>query len=98
MVAKSRPRRRPVVQARTLPPDKWPSWVMSFPEPWISPDPVKQAARMVRFRQWRRDRDAWLLKAGVTWMAVHNEHRRRPSAWHALHPEDVGPVFHRPKD
>jgi hypothetical protein len=93
MVAKSRPRRGPVVQAFTLPPAKWPDWVMSFPEPWISPDPVKQAARMVRFHLWRRDRDAWLLKAGVTWMAVYTEHRRRTIAWQALHPEDRGPTF-----
>jgi hypothetical protein len=54
--------------------------VLSFPEPWISADPVKQAARMVRFHQWRRDRDAWLLKAGMTWMAVYAEHRRRVMA------------------
>lgn len=97
MVAKSRPRRRPVVQARTLPPDRWPEWVMSFPEPWISPDPVKQAARMARFHKWRRDRDAWLAKSGVTWMQVHNEHRRRIAAWQADHPEDRGPTFGRAK-
>ena len=96
MVAKSRPRRRPVVQARALAPDKWPSWIMSFPEPWISPDALKQAARMARFRMWRRDRDVWLLKAGVTWMQVHNEHQRRTAAWQADHPEDRGPTFHRP--
>jgi hypothetical protein len=93
MVAKSRPRRRPVVQAGILTPDQWPDWVMSFPVPWVSPDVKRQAARMVRFHQWRRDRDAWLLKAGVTWMAVYTEHRRRTIAWQALHPEDRGPTF-----
>jgi hypothetical protein len=79
-----------VHKAATLTPADWPDWVMGFPEPWISPDPVKQAARMRRFHQWRRDRDAWLLKAGVTWMAVHNEHQRRTAAWQADHPEDRG--------
>jgi hypothetical protein len=83
------------VPSGALPPAKWPDWVLSFPEPWVSPDPLKQAARMVRFHQWRRDRDAWLLKAGVTWLAVHNEHRRRAAAWQADHPEDRGPTFHR---
>jgi hypothetical protein len=68
---------------------------MSFPEPWISPDPVKQAARMARFHLWRRERDAWLVKAGVSWMAVHREHQRRTAAWQADHPEDLGPTFHR---
>jgi hypothetical protein len=97
MVAKSRPRRRSVVQPFTLPPAKWPDWVMSFPEPWISPDPVKQQARMRRFHQWRRERDAWLAKSGVTWMAVYNEHRRRTAAWQADHPEDRGPTFGRAK-
>ena len=95
MVAKSHPRRRPVVQSLTLTPDQWPDWVLSFPEPWISPDPVKQAARMVRFHQWRRDRDAWLAKAGVTWLAVFNEYRRRGDAWQESHPEDRGPTFGR---
>ena len=47
--------RRTVFDAGPLEPAKWPDWVLSFPEPWISPDPVKQAARMVRFHQWRRD-------------------------------------------
>lgn len=56
--------RSTVHKAATLTPADWPDWVMSFPEPWISPDPVKQAARMRRFHLWRRDRDAWLLKAG----------------------------------
>jgi hypothetical protein len=74
-----------------LEPAQWPTWVLSFPEPWISPDPVKQAARVVRFHKWQRDRDAWLLNAGVTWMAVYNEHRRRAAVWQALHPEDSGP-------
>jgi hypothetical protein len=81
----------------TVPPDRWPDWVMSFPEPWVSPDPVKQAARMVRFHQWRRDRGVWLRKSGVTWMAVHREHERRTAAWQADHPADVGPVFGRAK-
>ena len=77
-----------VHKAAKLTPADWPSWIMSFPEPWISPDPVKQAARMVRFHKWRRDRDAWLAKSGVTWMAVHNEHRRRTAAWQADQPDD----------
>jgi hypothetical protein len=98
MVAKSHPRRRPVVQSRILPPAQWPDWVLSFPEPWISPDPVKQAARMARFHQWRRDRDAWLAKSGVTWLAVFNEYRRRVAVWQESHPEDRGPTFGRAKD
>jgi hypothetical protein len=85
--------RRTVFDAGPLEPAKWPDWVLSFPEPWISPDPVKQAARMVRFHQWRRDRDAWLAKAGVTWLAVFNEYRRRVAVWQAEHPEDRGPTF-----
>jgi hypothetical protein len=40
-----------------------------------------------------RDRDAWLAKSGVTWMAVYNEYRRRGEAWQADHPEDRGPTF-----
>jgi hypothetical protein len=98
MVAKSHPRRRPVAQSFTLTPDQWPDWVMSFPEPWISPDPVKQAARMVRFHQWRRDRDAWLAEVGVTWLAVDTERRRRAAVWQESHPEDRGPTFGRVKD
>ena len=94
MVAKSHPRRRaPSTGASALTPDQWPAWVMSFPEPWISPDPLKQAARMARFNEWRRDRDAWLAKSGVTWMAVYNEYRRRGAAWQETHPEDRGPTF-----
>jgi hypothetical protein len=72
----------------TLPPDQWPDWVLSFPEPWISRDPVKQAARMARFHLWRRERDARMAKSGVTWLAVFNEYRRRVAVWQESHPED----------
>lgn len=89
--------RADVARKGPLDPASYPGWVMSFPEPWISPDKVKQAARMARFHKWRRDRDAWLAKSGVTWMQVHTEHRRRTAAWQADHPEDVGPTPHRAK-
>lgn len=70
--------RRTVLDAGPLEPAEWPAWVLSFPEPWISADPVKQAARMARFHQWRRDRDAWLAKRGITKsVRVCNEERRR---------------------
>ena len=84
-----------VHKAAALTPDKWPAWIMSFPEPWISPDKGKQAARMVRFHIWQRRRDVWLKANSVTWKQVHNEHRRRTAAWQADHPEDRGPTFHR---
>jgi hypothetical protein len=57
--------RADVARKGLLEPAQWPDWVMSFPEPWISPDPVKQAARMVRFHQWQRDRDAWFVERGI---------------------------------
>jgi hypothetical protein len=67
-----------VSKAGALPPDQWPLWVLSFPEPWISPDPVKQAARMVRFHLWQRDRDDWFLEQGIPKsLRVCNEERRR---------------------
>jgi hypothetical protein len=99
MVAKSHPRRRTAPEeVAALPPDQWPAWIMSFGKGYFPDDPVRQAVRTAEFHQWRRDRDAWLAKAGVTWMAVHNEHRRRGEAWLALHPEDRGPTFGRAKD
>jgi hypothetical protein len=45
---------------------------------------------MARFHEWRSRRDAWLAQAGVTWMAVYTEHRRRVMAWQADHPENRG--------
>ena len=50
---------------------------------------------MVRFHQWRRDRDAWLVKTGVTWMTVFNEYRRRVAVWQMAHPQDRGPSVGR---
>jgi hypothetical protein len=47
-------------------------------------------ARMVRFHQWRRDRDAWLARTGVTCLAVFNEDRRRAAVWQRTHPPDRG--------
>jgi len=77
----------------TLPPDQWPAWIMSFGKGYFPDDPVRQAVRTAEFHQWMRDRDAWLAKSGVTWMAVYNEHQRRGAAWQETHPEDRGPTF-----
>lgn len=76
----------------TLAPADYPRWVLSFGKGGYFPDdPVRQAVRTAEFHQWRRDRDAWLLEAGVSWSQVEREKRRRDDAWLALHPEDRGP-------
>jgi hypothetical protein len=75
----------------TLAPADYPRWVLSFKGGFFPDDPVKNTARMIEHQQWRRDRAAWLLEAGVSWSQVEREKRRRDDAWVALHPEDRGP-------
>ena len=72
----------------TLAPSAWPAWIMSFGKGYFPDDPVRQAVRTAEFHQWQSDRDAWLAKSGVTWLAVFNEYRRRVAVWQESHPED----------
>jgi hypothetical protein len=69
--------RADVARKGPLDPASWPAWVMSFGKGYFPDDPGRQAVRLAEFHQWQRDRDAWLAKSGVTWMAVYNEYRRR---------------------
>lgn len=72
MVAKSRPRRRPVVLTSPLDPADWPDWVLSFGRGYFPDDPVRQAVRTAEFHQWKRDRDAWFAERGIpkaAWVA-----------------------------
>jgi len=85
--------RADVARKGPLDPASWPSWVLSFGKGYFPDDPVRQAARMVEFRTWQKDSDAWRAEAGVTWMAVDNERRRRVAVWQETHPEDRGPTF-----
>ena len=85
--------RTDVARKGPLDPASWPAWVMSFGKGYFPDDPERQAVRRAEFHQWQRDRDAWLAKSGVTWMAVYNEYRRRGAAWQETHPEDRGPTF-----
>jgi hypothetical protein len=84
--------RADVARNGPLEPASYPDWVLSFPEPWISPDPVKQAARMVRFHRWQQERDAWFLEQGIvkSLRVCNEERRRRAAVWQEDHPEDAG--------
>ena len=82
--------RADVARKGPLDPASWPAWVLSFDKGYFPDDPVRQAARMVEFRTWQKDRDAWRAEVGVTWLAVDNERRRRAAAWQESHPEDRG--------
>ncbi len=77
----------------TLAPADYPRWVLSFGKGGYFPnDPAKDAARRIEHQhRWRRERSAWMLKAGVSWSQVEREKRRRAAAWLALHPGDRGP-------
>jgi hypothetical protein len=94
MVAKSRPRRRTVIETSPIEPADWPDWVLG-PRGTTSLDPVRAAVLRSEFHQFQRDRDAWFVDNGIaySWHACYNEHRRRAAVWQADHPEDVGPTF-----
>jgi len=81
------------VRRGQLEPADWPSWVLSFGKGYFPDDPDRQAVRMAEFRTWQKDSDAWRAEAGVTWMDVYNEHRRRTIAGQESHPEDRGPTW-----
>jgi hypothetical protein len=79
MVAKSRPRRRRVFAAGPLKPDESPAWVLAFRLGYFPNDPVRQAARLVEFHEWRKCRADWFEEQGlpVNLRACNEEHRRR---------------------
>jgi len=75
----------------TLAPADYPRWVLSSGGGYFPNDPAKDAARRIEHQHWRRDRDAWMLKAGVSLSQVEREYRRRVAVWQETHPEDRGP-------
>lgn len=72
-----------------LEPDHWPDWVLSFGGGNFPDDKVRQAARMVEFRQWQQDRTDSFDDHGlkVDLRDCNEEHRRRARQPHPLAPE-----------
>lgn len=73
--------RADVARKGPLEPASWPLWVLRFGKGYFPDDKVRQAARMVEFRQWQRERSAWFAEHDleVDLRVCNEEHRRRAS-------------------
>jgi hypothetical protein len=68
-----------IVSHGPLEPASWPLWVLAFGGGYFPDDPVRQAAKMLEFRQWQLDRAAWFADHGldVNLRVCNEEYRRR---------------------
>ena len=74
-----------VTLARSLAPERWPGWALTFPGGIFPDDRDRQAERLREFHTWRTSRDTWRreytdMSAAGFLFAARTERRRRARA------------------